>query len=76
MIGYIALAAFIATIPAANWLIGNAGTVCAPNGPCLIPVAPGIMAPSGVLMMTRKEIDRWDFPRRNLMHRVAKALAS
>ncbi|HEY4249664.1 MAG TPA: VUT family protein, partial [Roseomonas sp.] len=38
-------------IPAANWLIGHAGTVCAPDGPCLIPVAPGILAPSGVLMI-------------------------
>jgi uncharacterized PurR-regulated membrane protein YhhQ (DUF165 family) len=46
-----ALAAFIATIPAANWLIGNVGTVCIPDGPCLIPVAPGLMAPSGVLMI-------------------------
>lgn len=45
------LAAFALTIPAANWLIGNAGTVCAPNGPCLIPVLPGLMAPSGVLMI-------------------------
>ena len=51
MIGYIALAGFVACIPAANWLIGNAGTVCAPDGPCLVPVAPGIMAPSGVLMI-------------------------
>jgi hypothetical protein len=42
---------YILTIPAANWLIGNFGTVCIPNGPCLIPVAPGIMAPSGVLMI-------------------------
>ena len=32
-------------------MIGNVGTVCAPNGPCLIPVAPGLMAPSGVLMI-------------------------
>jgi uncharacterized PurR-regulated membrane protein YhhQ (DUF165 family) len=51
MIGYIALIAFAATIPAANWLIGNVGTVCVPDGPCLIPVAPGLMAPSGVLMI-------------------------
>src|SRR5687768_8491823 len=50
--GVIFLAAFALTIPAANWLIGNAGTVCAsPSGPCLIPVAPSIMAPSGVLMI-------------------------
>lgn len=42
---------YVATIPAANWLIGNVGTVCVPQGPCLIPVAPGIMAPSGVLMI-------------------------
>jgi len=44
-------AAFIATIPAANWMIGNVGTVCIPAGPCLIPVAPGLMAPSGVLLI-------------------------
>jgi len=42
--------AFLATIPAANWMIGNVGT-CIPQGPCLIPVWPGIMAPSGVLMI-------------------------
>jgi len=47
----IAFAAFAATIPAANWLIGNAGTTCIPNGPCLIPVGFGLMAPSGVLMI-------------------------
>ena len=46
--GIIFLVAFGACIPAANWLIGNAGTVCPPASPCLIPVAPGIMAPSGV----------------------------
>lgn len=51
MIGYVALAAFALTIPAANWLIGNVGTVCIPTEPCLIPVAPGLMAPSGVLMI-------------------------
>ena len=32
-------------------MIGHVGTVCVPNGPCLIPVAPGVMAPSGVLMI-------------------------
>jgi uncharacterized PurR-regulated membrane protein YhhQ (DUF165 family) len=45
------VAAFAATIPAANWLIGNVGTTCVPNGPCLIPVGFGLMAPSGVLMI-------------------------
>ena len=49
--GFIFLAAFALTIPAANWLIGNAGIVCLDKGPCLIPVAPGLMAPSGVLMI-------------------------
>jgi queuosine precursor transporter len=43
--------AYLATIPFANWLIGNVGTMCIPNGPCLIPVFPGLMAPSGVLMI-------------------------
>ncbi len=42
-------AAYAATIPAANWIISNVGTVCEANGPCLIPVWPGILAPSGVL---------------------------
>jgi queuosine precursor transporter len=45
------IAAYIATIPAANWLIGHWGTVCVPDGPCLVPVFPGLMAPSGVLMI-------------------------
>ncbi len=45
------LVGFGLCIPAANWLIGHAGTECVPNGPCLMPVAPGLMAPSGVLMV-------------------------
>jgi uncharacterized PurR-regulated membrane protein YhhQ (DUF165 family) len=49
--GIIFLVLFCLTIPAANWMIGHVGTVCVPNGPCLVPVAPGIMAPSGVLMV-------------------------
>lgn len=44
-------AAFLATVPAANWLIGHVGTTCIPHGPCLVPVWPGLMAPSGVLMV-------------------------
>ncbi|MDX2103919.1 MAG: VUT family protein [Alphaproteobacteria bacterium] len=51
MEGALACAAFILTVPAANWMIGTVGTVCVPAGPCLIPVAPGLMAPSGVLMI-------------------------
>lgn len=47
--GFIFLVAFAATVPLANWLIGNVGTVCVPNGPCLIPVGLGLTAPSGVL---------------------------
>jgi len=43
---------FAACIPAANWMIGHVGTVCIPEGPCLIPVGPfGLSAPSGVLMV-------------------------
>lgn len=48
---YIAFAIFAATIPAANWLINNVGTTCILNGPCLITVGFGLMAPSGVLMI-------------------------
>jgi uncharacterized PurR-regulated membrane protein YhhQ (DUF165 family) len=49
-LGYLALAAYAATIPAANWMIGNVGQ-CVENGPCLLPVGFGLMAPSGVLMV-------------------------
>jgi uncharacterized PurR-regulated membrane protein YhhQ (DUF165 family) len=49
--GFLYLLAFGLCIPAANWMIGNVGTYCVPEGPCLIPVAPGVMAPSGVLMI-------------------------
>lgn len=49
--GYAFLAAFAACVPAANWLIGHVGTTCVPDGPCVIPVAPGLSAPSGVLMV-------------------------
>lgn len=47
--GIIYLALFASCIPLANWLIGNVGTVCVPDGPCLVPVWPGLSAPSGVL---------------------------
>ena len=43
--GYLYLLGFALCIPLANWMIGNVGTVCPPKSPCLIPVAPGIMAP-------------------------------
>ncbi|OED41692.1 beta-carotene 15,15'-monooxygenase [Chromatiales bacterium (ex Bugula neritina AB1)] len=48
--GILYLIAFTLCIPAANWMLGNVGVVCPQDGPCLLPVAPGLMAPSGVLM--------------------------
>jgi uncharacterized PurR-regulated membrane protein YhhQ (DUF165 family) len=42
------LLAYGATVPLANWFIGNVGA-CTAAGPCLIPVGFGLMAPSGVL---------------------------
>lgn len=52
MIGPAALIAFLATVPAANWMIGNVGT-CYPGGPCVVPVPVGfgLSAPSGVLLI-------------------------
>ena len=47
-IGIVAVVAYIATIFAANWSIQNLG-VCSGQGPCTIPVWPGVLAPSGVL---------------------------
>ena len=49
--GFLFLIGFALCIPAANWLIGHVGTECMPQGPCVIPVAPGVAAPSGVLMI-------------------------
>jgi uncharacterized PurR-regulated membrane protein YhhQ (DUF165 family) len=48
--GWIFLALFCLTIPAANWMIGHIGTQCR-GGVCTVPVAPGLIAPSGVLMV-------------------------
>lgn len=48
---YLALVLFALTMPLANYLIGNVGTECIPNGPCLIPVGFGLMAPSGVIVI-------------------------
>lgn len=44
------VAAYVATIPLANWMVQHVGTTCVPNGPCLLPVWPGVMAPSGVAL--------------------------
>lgn len=46
---WLILGAYLMTVPAANWFIGNVGTTCVPNGPCLIPLGFGLTAPSGVL---------------------------
>ena len=51
MIKYLFLLAYMSTIPLANFMISNVGTFCVPDGPCLIPLGFGIMAPSGVLMI-------------------------
>jgi len=48
--GFLCLGLFSLTILLGNWVVGNVGTVCQAGGPCLIPVWPGIMAPSGVML--------------------------
>ncbi len=48
-VGLAAFACFLGMIPLANWMIGHVGTLCTPGGLCVVPVAPGLMAPSGVL---------------------------
>ncbi len=50
MRGIAAFLGFAETVPLANWMIGNVGE-CIPDGPCLIPVGFGLLAPSGVLMI-------------------------
>jgi uncharacterized PurR-regulated membrane protein YhhQ (DUF165 family) len=46
--GLLALVAYALTIPAANWSIGHVGR-CLPDGPCVVGVGLGLVAPSGVL---------------------------
>jgi queuosine precursor transporter len=48
-VGLIHYALFVAMIPLANWMIGNWGAMCTPDGVCLVPVGFGLMAPSGIL---------------------------
>jgi len=48
--GFALLAGFTLCVPMANWMIGHVGLVCPPDGPCLIPVGFGLMAPSAVIM--------------------------
>lgn len=48
--GLISAVLFILTIPLGNWVVMNVGLVCLKDGPCLVPVLPGLMAPSAVLL--------------------------
>ena len=72
--GLVFLIAFAACVPLANWLIQHVGTTCVPNGPCLIPVAPGLMAPSGVLMVGLALVLRDLVQRRLGLARAATAI--
>ena len=48
-LGLLAFAGFLGLIPLANWMVLHVGTECLPRGPCVLPVAPGLLAPSGVI---------------------------
>lgn len=41
---------YMLSIPLANWMIGHVGA-CSSTGPCVVPVWPGVFAPSGVLVV-------------------------
>lgn len=45
------LAAYVATVPAANWMIQHVGSQSFPGAPHTIPVGFGFSAPSGVLLI-------------------------
>ena len=49
--GFLYLTGFGASIPLSNWMIRHVGVVCPAEGPCLLPVGLGLMAPSGVLVV-------------------------
>lgn len=48
--GWMSLVLFVLLIPLSNWVIVNLGVVCPPGEPCLVPVLPGLWAPSTVLL--------------------------
>lgn len=48
--GLLAIGIYSLCVPASNWLVQHVGVACSATGPCLVPVAPGILAPSGVLL--------------------------
>jgi len=62
---FLAVSAYLTCIPLANWLISNLGTTCVPDGPCLVPVGFGLLAPSGVLVIGLALVLR-DFVQRDL----------
>ena len=47
----VAFVCYLATIPLANWMIENVGTVQFPDGPHVLPVGFGLVAPSGVYLI-------------------------
>ena len=80
-LGAAAFLMFVLSIPVANWMIGHVGLVCVPQEACLIPVAPGVMAPSGVLtagaaLVLRDIVQRCLGARYGLFAIVAGALLS
>lgn len=50
LLGWISLVCFVLTIPLGNWMVVSVGFECVPQGPCLVPVWPGVMSPSSVLV--------------------------
>lgn len=64
-LGLAFLAGYMLCIPGANYLAANVGVACVPNGPCVIPVWPEVMAPSGSLLITVALVLR-DFVQRRL----------
>ncbi len=48
-LGLAAFVVFLGLIPLANWMVLHVGTLCPPGEPCVLPVAPRLLAPSGVL---------------------------
>jgi uncharacterized PurR-regulated membrane protein YhhQ (DUF165 family) len=47
--GLLFLALYCLMVPAAIYLTSHVGSVCEPEGPCKIPIAPGLMSTSGAL---------------------------
>lgn len=78
-VGLVAVAAYVATIFAANWFLAHVGTQQFPGGPHTVPVGFDLRAPSGVLWigvaLTLRDVVQASLGRRSVVVAILVAAA-